>query len=107
MTTRTRKKRSARRGAFGPTVTRTFSSALCSLLLLGCPMYDRGSCVVERDACPEGTTCDIRSGYCVRRTSRQAERPNANPTPSRVDAGAGDGGNGLNSTGAGSDGGLP
>jgi hypothetical protein len=51
---------------------RQVTAALFSLFSLsGCPAYDRGDCVVDRAACPAKTTCDIRSGLCVRREGEQ------------------------------------
>jgi hypothetical protein len=71
----------------GPTSTMNARTlvALFGLCASACPAYDLGDCSVDRAACPETTTCDIRTGYCVRPVGEQAPRQRRT---SRVDAGA-------------------
>lgn len=52
---------------------------LLGLCTSACPVYDRGECTSDRSACPEHTSCDIRTGYCVAIDGRQA--PEGAPSP--------------------------
>lgn len=104
-------------GTLVPTMPRPVTFVLLGMLLPGCPVFDRADCTVDRGACPQGTTCDLRSGICVRLEGQgvadgqsgkdDASRGVGSPETRTGDAGAGRDGavNSAAGASAGTDGG--
>lgn len=62
--------------------------AVLALVLSGCPIYDHAECTLNRAGCPEGTSCDLRTGLCVHLLRREDAGGSTGPrVPGADDAG--------------------